>query len=247
MHRGISGMKVAVLGDGILGSEFVKQTGWDYFSRKKDGFDITNHLSFNMLIDWSDDRYAGSAKYDTIINCIANTDTYSKDQEKHWQVNYQAVASLVDFCNVWNIKLVHISTDHIYTNSKNQASESNVPVHMETWYGYTKLLGDAHVQLKSNNYLVIRESHKPYPFPYKSAWEDQYTNGDYVNVIAGLIIKLIEKQATGVFNVGTEEKTWYEYTREEFGTTPGTKLPAAPYNITMDLTKLKNELKDADK
>jgi dTDP-4-dehydrorhamnose reductase len=239
--------RVAVLGDGILGSEFVKQTGWDCYSRKKDGFDITNQLSYNMLIDWSDDKYAGSAKYDTIINCIANTDTYSKDQEKHWQVNYQAVANLVDFCNVWNIKLVHISTDHIYANSKNQASESDVPVHMETWYGYTKLLGDAHVQLKSKNYLIIRESHKPYPFPYKVAWWDQHTNGDYVNVIVGLIAELINKEVVGIYNVGTEEKTWYEYTKEEFKTLPGVRLSDAPYNITMNLTKLKDELKDISK
>ena len=27
--------KILVLGDGLLGSELVKQTGWDYVSRKK--------------------------------------------------------------------------------------------------------------------------------------------------------------------------------------------------------------------
>jgi dTDP-4-dehydrorhamnose reductase len=118
---------------------------------------------------------------------------------------------------------------------------------METWYGYTKLLGDAHVQLKCRNYLVIRESHKPYPFPYKVAWWDQHTNGDYVNIIVGLIVKLINKRVTGVYNVGTEEKTWYEYTKDEFETVPGAKLPGAPYNITMDVSKMKNALKDTDK
>ena len=28
-------MKVIVIGDGLLGSELVKQTGWEYVSRKK--------------------------------------------------------------------------------------------------------------------------------------------------------------------------------------------------------------------
>ncbi len=29
-----------ILGDGWLGTELVKQTGWDYISRKKDGIDF---------------------------------------------------------------------------------------------------------------------------------------------------------------------------------------------------------------
>ena len=29
-----------ILGDGLLGTELVKQTGWDYISRKKDGIDF---------------------------------------------------------------------------------------------------------------------------------------------------------------------------------------------------------------
>ncbi len=236
-------IKAVILGDGLLGNELIKQTGWDCLSRKKDNFDITNPFSFNKLIDWEDNDF-GIPKYDVVINCIANTDTYSNDKEIHWNVNYKGVADLVYFCNFWKIKLVHISTDHIYANSKSKASENDVPVHMETWYGYTKLLGDAHVQLQSNNYLIIRESHKPYPFPYKSAWVDQHTNGDYVNVIADLIIKLILKNSKGIFNVGTSEKNWYDHTKEEFNTTPGNKIEEAPFDITMDLNKMKNELKD---
>jgi hypothetical protein len=31
-------MKVLILGDGLLGKELVKQTGWPFVSRKKDQF-----------------------------------------------------------------------------------------------------------------------------------------------------------------------------------------------------------------
>ena len=41
-------MKVLVLGDGLLGSEIVRQTNWDCISRKKDGFDI-NDISSNKI------------------------------------------------------------------------------------------------------------------------------------------------------------------------------------------------------
>lgn len=231
--------KILVLGDGLLGSEIVNQTGWDYISRKKDGFDITKPNIFASYFIESHHGISFTNKYDIIINCIANTNTYSLDAKSHWDVNYKGTCDLIDFCNKWNIKLVHISTDHVYTNSVPRATEETVPIHGNNWYGYTKLLADAYMQLRSQNYLLIRESHKPYPFPYKEAWINQYTNGDYVNVIADLIIKLIKTEAIGVYNVGTEEKTWYDLTTTEFNTLPTTKPHNAPSNITMDLTKLK--------
>jgi hypothetical protein len=60
--------KVLVLGDGLLGSEVVKQTGWDYVSRKG-WIRHKRYRSFHYL-------FRG---YDVILNAIANTDTYSRD------------------------------------------------------------------------------------------------------------------------------------------------------------------------
>lgn len=230
-------MKIIILGDGLLGSEIIKQTKWDYISRKKDKIDFINPSSYIAFLE----------KYDTVLNCIAHTDTYSNDKQKHWDINYKGLVELVDYCKMSNKKLIHISTDYIYANSSPLSSEEDIPVHQQNWYGYTKLLGDAYVQLKLNNYLLIRESHKPYPFPYKTAWSDQHTNGDYVNVIADLIIKLINNNSKGVFNVGTKEKTWFNHTKNEFKTTPSTKTKEAPFDITMNIEKLNNELKNISK
>ena len=219
-------MRVVVLGDGLLGSEIVKQTGWDYMSRKKDGFDIRDH--FLRVLDG----------YDVIVNCIAYTNTYSDDKELHWDINYKGVIKLSNYCTTRNIKLVHISTDYIYSNSVSSSSEIDIPIHGNNWYSYTKLLGDAYVQLNDRN-LIIRTSHKPYPFPYKDAWTNQHTNGDYVNIISELVIKLINKNVSGVYNVGTNEKTWFNLTKEEFNTNPISKPDIAPENITMNINKLK--------
>lgn len=230
-------MTVLVLGDGILATELVKQTGWRFISRKKNKIDFTQPGSYSSLIKG----------YDVIVNCIAYTDTYSIDKQKHWDTNYEGVADLVKLCNLNRSKLVQISTDHVYANSESEASEDSIPQPVPTWYGYTKMLGDAHVQLAADNYLICRESHKPYPFPYKQAWSNQHTNGDYVPVIADLIIQLINKDAKGVYNVGTETKTWFNLTKQEFKTTPVSKPEQAPADITMNLTKLKNALKGTDK
>tara|TARA_B100001093_G_scaffold498728_1_gene547168 strand:+ start:1042 stop:1752 length:711 start_codon:yes stop_codon:yes gene_type:complete len=230
--------KILILGDGLLGKELYKQSGYDIISRKKDKFNIINKSTFHLLtsIKFGAIQYC---PYDTIINTIAYTDTYSKDKNQHWDVNYKGVANLVDFCNFWKVKLVHIVTDYIYTNSIENASEQDVPIHGNNWYGYTKLLGDAHVQLKCKNYLLIRSTHKSKPFKYDSAWIDQKGNFDYVDVIGSKILNLINTNQQGIFNVGTELKTMYDLAlKTNKKVIPISKPLKVPSNITMNLDKI---------
>ena len=228
-------MKVLIIGHGLLGKELVRQSGWDYISRHDNGIDFRNPETYAHHLD----------DYDCVLNCIANTDTYSDDKEAHWDVNYEGVANLVDLCNEKSKKLVHISTDYVYTNSKKNCKETEVPVHCPTWYGYTKLLGDGHVQLKSKNYLLIRCTHKPTPFPYDGAYVNLIGNFDYVDNIGKIIIKLVEGDASGIYNVGTELKSMYQMAKE---TSDHVKPINAvcdsnmPSDVSMDITKLKDFL-----
>jgi dTDP-4-dehydrorhamnose reductase len=224
-------LNLLVLGDGLLGSEIVKQSSCDYQSRKKTELDISNPLT------WKFD------KYDIIINCIANTDTYSNDRQRHWDVNYKFVNELIDYCNTHNKKIVHISTDYLYTGSVDNATELDIPVHCNNWYGYTKLLSDGLVQLKSNNYLICRCMHKPNPFPYNKAWINQIGNFDYVNVISNLILSLIKKNACGVYNVGTDTKTMLDLAKQTNSKVEAALCPElVPKNITMSMNKLNSKL-----
>lgn len=235
-------MKVLVLGDGKLGSEIVKQTGWDYISRKKDGFDITdsNKIAHN-LIAVSGNRAV--KKYDVVVNCIANTDTYSTDKESMYKVNYEAVTILSDICNSYKVKLVHISTDYVYAGSVNNATEEDMPVPSNNWYTYYKLLADEYVSLTNNDHLICRCSFKSRPFEFKYAWYNQIGNFDYTDTIADLIIKLINKEATGICNVGTELKTMLDLAKQtKPETQPSQRPDHAPGNISMNLTKLKSIL-----
>jgi len=229
-------MKVLVLGYGSLGQEIVKQTGWDYISRKKDGFDITDTETWDCILKYN---------CDVIINCVANTDTYSNDRESHWKTNFKGVHDLINFCNEHKIKLVHISTDYVYGGNKfPNVSEKDVPVHMENWYSYTKLLGDSQIQLICENYLILRLGHKPKPFPYKYGFTDVIGNFDYTDTITTLIVKCVENDISGVYNLGTEPKTMYELatkTNEDVTSSKdfNNKLPK---NVTMCLDKLKLSL-----
>ena len=174
-----------------------------------------------------------------MINCIAFTNTYSDDKVSHWNINYKAVAELTDFCNKWNIKLVHISTDFVYTNSNHPSKETDVPVHGKNWYSYTKLLADAYIELKSRNYLIIRTSHKPTPFPYPKAWSDQIGSVDYVDKISSLIIRLVKSNSCGIFNVGTESKSIFDLAlKTNSNVLPANKPEQVPSDTTLDVTKL---------
>ena len=231
MHRSVSTNKVLVLGDGLLGSEIVRQTGWDCASRKLTGLDITKYFDLERLI---------INKYDTVVNCIANTDSYSDDKTSHFEVNYNFVEALCNITYPERIKLVHISTEFVYAKNKVLPTEEDIPQHDGTWYAYTKLLADEHIQQNHNNYLICRELHKPNPFPYDKVWNVQ-TSGDTVDKIAELIIKLINMDAYGMFNVGTGDK----WLRELAPTAEEIEAPShVPKDTRMNLDKLNKWLSE---
>jgi len=226
-------MKVVILGDGLLGSELHKQTGWDYLSRKKDGLDFNDPTTF----------FANLRNYNMVINCIANTNTYSNDKESMWETNYRSVSRLCEWCNEEGLKLVHISTDFVYANNDRSPSEDDVPIHANNWYSFTKLLADSYIELKGKEYLIIRCSHKPKPFPYEIAFADVRGNFDYVDVIAENIIKLINTNATGIYNLGTKDKTIYMLAQETVDTVKiGLAPPNMPKNTNMNLNKFNQQI-----
>jgi dTDP-4-dehydrorhamnose reductase len=225
-------MKVIVLGKGKLGSEIVKQTGWDYLCRAE----------HEITIDNFDEWKTNLGEYNIIVNCIGNTDTYSDNKEKHWKANYELITFLAEYCDDNNKKLVHISTDYLYQNSVEDAKEDDEPMFEHTWYMFTKLLADEYLKKHVKNYLICRLSHKPYPFPYNSAWGDVMTNADYTPIISELVIKLINGNAEGLYNVGTDKKTIYDLAIRSKNVEKILSPPHIPKNTTMDISKMKNFL-----
>lgn len=225
-------MKVLILGDGLLGSQLKEDNPqWNVLSRKQGELDITTFHWMHIIKD-----------YDVVINCIAHTDTYDVNRDKHWEVNYAWVDRLIKGCNAHGVKLVHISTDYVYANSKSNASEDCVPVHHDSWYAYTKLLADGLVQLNSNDYLLIRCGFKPTPFPYDTAPTTIIGNFDYVDTISYMLGLMVYKGYTGVYNVGSDLKTMHDLaTDTKPYTQKTTEIPVKgmPSDLSMDLTKLK--------
>ena len=234
--------RILVLGYGMLGQELVKQTGWDYVCLEEHGFDITKPKEWGEHLLKVEFGAIQHCPYDIIINCVANTDTYSDDRDSHWEVNYRGTDNLVNFCNKWKIKLIQISTDYIYGGSMCNKKEDEVPVHCDNWYSYTKLLSDAHIQLKSTNFLLLRIGHKKRPFTYEVAYDDMLGNFDYTDVITTIIIKMINRDLNGIYNVGTEAKSMFTLAKQtKKDVIPGrVEETDMPKCVLMNLDKLKS-------
>ena len=218
--------KVLIIGDGILGSEIYNQTGWDIVSRKKTGFNISSFDLRDLL------------HYEIVINCIAHTDTYSNGKIKHFEVNYNFTKKLSDFCVNRNIKLVHISTEFVYANNLTPPTENDKPLPHNSWYAKTKLLADNYIELTNSSALICRLLHKPNNFDYQEVW-DVKTSGDKVENIVPLILKLIQKQAVGIYNVGTGDKSLLELNPKAKLVQPPEYVPT---DTRMNLDKLTNLL-----
>jgi len=228
---------ILILGDGLLGSEIVKQTDWDYVSRKKDNVDLDEILSIVASNDKS-----------IIVNCIANTDTYSDNKQSHMDVNFKFVVDLVQICNQFNKKYIHVSTDYVYSNSKLMATEDDIPVHNPTWYSYSKILADGYVENLSQNHMILRVTHKPNPFPYEKAWDNQFGNFDYVDNQARRIISLILRNVNGIYNIGTDNaRSVYLMALETKKDVVGVNAPhEVPKNLIMSVSKIKELLNESN-
>jgi hypothetical protein len=221
-----------ILGDGWLGTELVKQTGWDYISRKKDGID------FKDIKTYQDHMFG----YDEIVNCIACTNTYDKWKDENWNTNYKGVVDLVDYLDGKDMKLIQFSTDYVYAQSKTNASETDVPVHNGNWYSYTKVISEPYIELRLDDYLIIRSTHKPRPFMFEKGLISQVGNFDYIDIVSKIYIDLIEGDAKGIYNVGTELKTMYELgkrTKDDIVPTNEKFHDTMPLDVSMNLNKLK--------
>ena len=172
-------------GSGLLGKELRKYIKCDAPSSKK--LDITQRKTLKGY-------------YDVIVHCAAYTDLIRAETEKEdcFKTN---VTGTLNLLRVYpHTRFIYISTEYV----KN-------PVN---YYSFTKLWGEEIVKRHCKDYLIIRTLFKPRPFPYKYAFFDQYTTGDYVDVIAPMIVKEMFKGLIGTVNIGTGRKTMFELARQ---------------------------------
>lgn len=171
-------------GNGKLATELKKYLPADYLSREK--FDFTKPIKLKK-------------KYTLIVHAGAYTNVRraeSTGKKVCFETNVYGTFNLVE--NYKNIPFIFVSTEYA-------REPQNI-------YALTKRLGEEIVKTHPRH-LILRTLFKPNPFPFPQAYIDQYTQGDYVDVIAKLLAKRIkswDRKTCKLEYLGTGRKTIFE-------------------------------------
>ncbi len=191
-------------GSGLLGSELKKLIPEAYFP---------SHKVFNLTDFEGMYNYFMPNVTKIILHCAALTSppVIEKDIIKAIKTNIIGTSNLVMLCSVFGVKLIYISTDYVYDGKCSNSRETE-PVFPCNKYAWSKLGGECAVMLYDNS-LIIRTSFGEKKFPHERAFIDQFTSRETVDVIAKKIVSILDKNLTGILNIGGERKSVYDYAK----------------------------------
>ena len=228
MNDGIE--KVCVLGGGGLLATELKKVDDELKLFEKSEVDIRKIDTFKHL-----------DLYDTIIHTAAlidNTKVIGNEID-FIDTNIIGTANIANYCAYHGKRLIYISTDYVYEG--NGMHHENDPVHPYNLYAWSKLGGECSVKFVPNH-VIIRTSFGSDEFPYEEAFDNLYTSKDYVDVIAPLIMDVVnDRDFIGTINVGTDRETIYDYATKRNKDIKKVSL-GGPIDFSLNLNKL-NKLK----
>jgi dTDP-4-dehydrorhamnose reductase len=221
-------MKVIMLGGtGLLGSEFKKISNFILSGRE---IDITNESELYSKLD--------VIQPEIIVLAAAETNSVKIDENpiSALETNIKGAVNVTKYCVERNVRLVYISSDYVY-DSKSDNHQEDEPLKPFNLYAWTKLGGECAVRAHKNS-LIIRTSFGSIEYPYEFAYGNRFVSKDYVDIIAPMIKDLVLSDEVGVINVGTNEKTLYEYAQQR---NPKVKeiFQKEGQIFVMDITKLR--------
>jgi dTDP-4-dehydrorhamnose reductase len=156
-----------------------------------------------------------------VINCaaLASIDACEADPGRAYAVNAAAVADLAQQSRAHGFKLVHVSTDHYFTGDGSARHDENAPVTLVNEYAKTKFASEGFA-LVAPSTLVVRTAFVGRSSGYDrgfaeqihdslrkgeklTLFEDAYTSLLHRSDVADLMLGLVERNASGVFNVAS--------------------------------------------
>jgi dTDP-4-dehydrorhamnose reductase len=140
-------------GQGMLGRElasFLHLTGIPLYIADKKTIDITDFKN--------ESRKIINAPIDMIINCASYTNVNKAQEERALahEINAKALEAVCDYCNQRSIKLIHFSTDYVFSGFKNDAYDEEDDCNPRNYYGKSKLGGESIVRNCSDDYKILR-------------------------------------------------------------------------------------------
>jgi len=191
-------------GSGLLGGEFHRILP-DLLYPTSSEFDVTDYRGMEAFLD--------GKNIAMIVHAAAFTSPPKIDQNPALaiDINIIGTANIVKLCTRYDIKLIYISTDYVFRGDQGHYREED-PVYPVNKYAWSKLGGECAVRLY-NNSLIIRTTFGPNVFPFEKAFVDQWTSRESVQVIAGMIVAILDKDIIGTIHIGGDRKTVFAYAK----------------------------------
>lgn len=152
-----------------------------------------------------------------IVHAAAYTNVSKAEQEREacWQINVVGTRNMAQAANRIGSKLLHISTDYVFSGNEGNYREEHTPGPVVNYYSLSKLLAEEAARA-AQRHLIVRTSFRPREFQYPVAFSDVYTSQDYVDIIAPLLAEVITHALDiqdEVLHVVTERKSVYDLAR----------------------------------
>lgn len=147
-------MLLVIGADGQLGRSLVEvlsTSHLDFITATRIELDITNSQQVHDFLHGHD--------LATVINCAAWTavDDAEDNIAEALRINYEGPKNLATACLSNKSRLIHISTDYVFTGDAKEPYEVDTPTNPLNAYGRTKQMGDSAVlTLGSGMFPVIR-------------------------------------------------------------------------------------------
>lgn len=223
-------MTILVTGsNGQLGSELRELS--DHYPQHQ--FIFLDRESFSLEKEISEEVFE-KLKPGVFINCAAYTavDKAEEERELAMQVNGIAPGSIAALCKKHNVKLIHISTDYVFSGNAGLPFKEDDPTDPQNHYGFTKMEGEKNVLKENEESIIIRTSwvYSSYGknfvktmlrlFKEKESINvvsDQVGSPTYAADLAEALMQIIEsgKWEPGIYHYSNEGVTsWFEFAEE---------------------------------
>ena len=143
-----------------------------------------------------------------------------------YNVNVRGTRNVVEIADKFNSKIIHISTDYIFSGRKGMYKENDKPNPIN-YYGRTKLeaeksINKNHAIIRTSIYgwNIIKERNNFATFILEglqnnkklNIFEDQYNTPILANNLAEALKEMVDKNKNGIYNIGgSERQSKYEF------------------------------------
>ena len=152
------------------------------FESNKDGvkFHFKTKKELNITSEKEVISVFSKKSYDYCINCAAYTkvDDAETEENKALLINSKGPKNLAKACKKNSTKLVHLSTDYVFTGDTKKPYKETDETNPTSKYGLSKLKGENLVKSNIDEYFIIR-----------TAWLYSSFQGNFLNTILEKIQK----------------------------------------------------------